>query len=102
MQQYITSHGLALNCNTDLAWFNHIVPCGIHGKGVTSITDCLGKDINVEVVLEKFLRTFEEVFKFPSNGVEFLSDQLDVANKFKIIAGCKLNTDDVLSSETNV
>merc|ERR1719357_1142366 len=39
----VTSHGLALNCNIDLAWFDHIVPCGIEGKGVTSLTQELGR-----------------------------------------------------------
>ncbi|RKP33320.1 hypothetical protein BJ085DRAFT_6404, partial [Dimargaris cristalligena] len=38
VQRYITSHGFALNCSTDLDWFNHIIPCGLVGKGVTSIT----------------------------------------------------------------
>ncbi|XP_050059805.1 putative lipoyltransferase 2, mitochondrial [Aphis gossypii] len=28
--RYVTTHGLALNCNTDLSWFKHIVPCGLH------------------------------------------------------------------------
>eukprot|EP00040_Diaphanoeca_grandis_P041177 m.262597 g.262597 ORF g.262597 m.262597 type:complete len:258 (-) comp46267_c0_seq1:164-937(-) len=40
----ITSHGIALNCNTDLSWFDHIVPCGIEGKGVTSVSNEL-KDV---------------------------------------------------------
>ncbi|KAJ1984344.1 hypothetical protein H4R34_000719 [Dimargaris verticillata] len=39
VQKFVTSHGFALNCNTDLGWFAHIVPCGLVGKGVTSITD---------------------------------------------------------------
>ncbi|KAJ1979484.1 hypothetical protein H4R35_001500 [Dimargaris xerosporica] len=39
IQKFVTSHGFALNCNTDLHWFSHIVPCGLVGKGVTSMTE---------------------------------------------------------------
>lgn len=39
----ITSHGLALNCDNDLTWFDHIVPCGIVGKGVTSLSKETGR-----------------------------------------------------------
>uniref|UniRef100_A0A673WSN1 Octanoyl-[acyl-carrier-protein]:protein N-octanoyltransferase LIPT2, mitochondrial n=1 Tax=Salmo trutta TaxID=8032 RepID=A0A673WSN1_SALTR len=42
IDRYITSHGLALNCNTDMGWFENIVPCGIVGKGVTSLSQELG------------------------------------------------------------
>jgi lipoyl(octanoyl) transferase len=41
----ITSHGLALNCDNDLTWFDHIVPCGIVGKGVTSLSKETGRII---------------------------------------------------------
>ncbi|XP_075448887.1 octanoyl-[acyl-carrier-protein]:protein N-octanoyltransferase LIPT2, mitochondrial [Ascaphus truei] len=61
--RHVTSHGLALNCNTDLAWFDHIVPCGIVGKGVTSLTQELGRDVTVEEVIPLFLEAFEEEFK---------------------------------------
>ncbi|XP_073468863.1 octanoyl-[acyl-carrier-protein]:protein N-octanoyltransferase LIPT2, mitochondrial [Aquarana catesbeiana] len=59
---HITSHGLALNCNTNLTWFNHIVPCGIEGKGVTSLSTELGRDVSVEEVIPPFLQAFQEEF----------------------------------------
>ncbi|EPB83659.1 lipoyl(octanoyl) transferase [Mucor circinelloides 1006PhL] len=43
LQRYVSSHGLALNCNVDLSWFDQIVPCGLSDKGVTSITKETGK-----------------------------------------------------------
>ncbi|KAM8821597.1 octanoyl-[acyl-carrier-protein]:protein N-octanoyltransferase LIPT2, mitochondrial [Eudromia elegans] len=58
----LTSHGLALNCCTDLAWFEHIVPCGLEGKGVTSLSRELGRHVPVADVLEPFLDAFREVF----------------------------------------
>ena len=60
--QYISTHGLALNCNTDLTWFNNIVPCGLVGKGVTSLSKELNQDISVNYVLPIFLRQFEKTF----------------------------------------
>ncbi|KAI8058220.1 hypothetical protein BDF22DRAFT_664518 [Syncephalis plumigaleata] len=41
IRRYITSHGFALNCNTDLDWYKHIIPCGLVDRGVTSITRAL-------------------------------------------------------------
>jgi len=60
--RYITTHGLALNCNTDLSWFKHIVPCGLHGKGVTSLSSIFEKDISVDDVLPYFLQQFSKTF----------------------------------------
>lgn len=51
--RWVTMHGLALNLNIDLGYFDHIVPCGIKGKGVTSLSKELGKEIDVELVKEK-------------------------------------------------
>ena len=55
-------HGLALNVNTNLSYFNGIVPCGISGKGVTSISNELNKTINLDLVrkvlTENFLKKF--------------------------------------------
>lgn len=60
--RYVTTHGLALNCNTDLSWFKHIVPCGLHGKGVTSLSSIFEKDISVNDVLPYFLYQFSKTF----------------------------------------
>lgn len=60
--RYVTTHGLALNCSTDLSWFNHIVPCGLHGKGVTSLSAILEKEISVDSVLPHFFQQFSECF----------------------------------------
>ncbi|XP_067841683.1 octanoyl-[acyl-carrier-protein]:protein N-octanoyltransferase LIPT2, mitochondrial [Heptranchias perlo] len=60
--RYVTSHGLALNCNTDLRWFSHITPCGIEGKGVTSLSRALKREVTVSEAVEPFLETFAEQF----------------------------------------
>lgn len=46
----VTMHGLALNCNCDLSWFDRIVPCGIRDAGVTSLTAETGIDVSVAEV----------------------------------------------------
>lgn len=61
--RYITTHGLALNCNTDLKWFEHIVPCGIEGKGVTSLSSELNRDVTIDETEEPFLHSFSKIFQ---------------------------------------
>uniref|UniRef100_A0AC34PUT4 Large ribosomal subunit protein mL42 n=1 Tax=Panagrolaimus sp. JU765 TaxID=591449 RepID=A0AC34PUT4_9BILA len=58
----ITSHGLALNCNTDLSWFDNIVPCGLAGKTVTSISNELKQNVSIDEVIHPFCKQFEEIF----------------------------------------
>ncbi|KAF6206725.1 hypothetical protein GE061_017961 [Apolygus lucorum] len=60
--RYVTTHGIAINCNTDLKWYDHIVPCGIEGKGVTSLSEQLGEDVGVSDVVPKFLKSFNDKF----------------------------------------
>lgn len=61
--RWITMHGFALNVNTDLSYFNHIVPCGINDKEVTSLRKILGREIAPGEVKELLLRHFAEVFE---------------------------------------
>lgn len=59
---YVTTHGLAINCNVDLKWFEHIVPCGIPDKKVTSLSQELNRNISIEEVLPHFLQCFATNF----------------------------------------
>jgi len=60
--RWITMHGFALNVNTDLSYFNNIIPCGIVNKQVTSIEKELGRKVNFEEVKEKIRKNFVQVF----------------------------------------
>lgn len=60
--RWITMHGFALNVNTDLSYFNNIIPCGIVNKQVTSIEKELGYKVDFEDAKEKVKRNFEKVF----------------------------------------
>src|SRR5688572_6026721 len=60
--RWITMHGFAFNVNTDLAYFNYIIPCGINNKQVTSLQKELGRKADMQEVKERIKQNFEKVF----------------------------------------
>lgn len=61
--RWVTMHGFALNVNTDLGYFDNIIPCGIRGKAVTSLNIELSKEkVDTEEVKRYILKHFEEIF----------------------------------------
>jgi lipoate-protein ligase B len=73
VRRSITFHGLALNVNTDLSYFNRIVPCGLAWADVTSMAQELGDDQSLEQVKVSFLNYFAETFGY-SDMKEGLED----------------------------
>jgi lipoyl(octanoyl) transferase len=63
ISRFVTSHGLALNVNSDLSYFNLIIPCGITSKPVTSMQHELGRALDLNAVAESISRNFGVVFQ---------------------------------------
>lgn len=60
--RWVTMHGFALNVNTDLQYFNNIIPCGITGKKVASMHEELGREVTAEEVKASLRQHFAAVF----------------------------------------
>ncbi|PHS51913.1 MAG: lipoyl(octanoyl) transferase [Lutibacter sp.] len=61
--RWVTMHGFALNVSTNLGYFDHIIPCGIKGKAVTSLEVEVNRKIPLEEVKEKILKHFKAQFE---------------------------------------
>ncbi len=68
--RWITMHGFALNVNTDLKYFNMIIPCGIQHKQVTSMEKELGRKVDVAEVEGKIRQHFQEVFQVQLQSID--------------------------------
>ncbi len=62
LSRWVTSHGFAYNVSTDLGYFDLIVPCGIAGKGVTSLERALGRSVATDEVHDRLIAHFAAVF----------------------------------------
>lgn len=72
--RWVTMHGFALNVNTDLSYFSHIVPCGISNRQVTSLCALTGRKMNTEKVKKRILRHFADVFDVEINQKDSLTE----------------------------
>jgi lipoyl(octanoyl) transferase len=63
VSRWVTSHGFALNVNTDLKYFEYIVPCGIKQYGVTSLKKLLGREVDLKKVQDSLIHHFKQIFQ---------------------------------------
>ena len=62
MRMRVSLHGFALNCTTDLSWYDAIVPCGLRDEGVVSLSQLAGREVTVGEMSPLVARRFEDVF----------------------------------------
>ncbi|MGC8594935.1 MAG: lipoyl(octanoyl) transferase LipB [Candidatus Kryptoniota bacterium] len=63
VSRWVTMHGFAFNVNTDLSYFERIIPCGIFHKGVTSLSKVLRKEVDMNQVKSLVAAAFQDVFQ---------------------------------------
>jgi lipoyl(octanoyl) transferase len=81
--RWVTMHGFALNVNPDLSYFEHIIPCGIADKGVTSLQKLLNSQVDKEEVKSSIVTHFQQVFNVIIQPGEMLPELKDDLSYFK-------------------
>ncbi len=76
----VSMHGFALNVNTNLKYFTYIIPCGITGVSITSVSKLLGHEVEIGEIQENLLRHFSQVFRFTLEYRERLDKWLAPSN----------------------
>ena len=66
--RWVTMHGIGFNVNTDLSYFNYIIPCGIEDKAVTSMRNELGRKMDMSEVKERLIYHLSSQFQFTLNS----------------------------------
>ncbi len=79
----VTTHGFALNVSTDLSYFEHIVPCGMPGVEVTSVSRELGRAVDVDEVVRPIVENFTRVFGFRLEGTRTDNTELAIVDTLK-------------------
>jgi len=83
VSRWITMHGFAFNVNTDLSYFDKIIPCGIFEKGVTSLSAELGTKIPLKNVKDVVIKHFCKIFNYDS--IKHFSSMDEFNNEFHSI-----------------
>jgi lipoyl(octanoyl) transferase len=69
LRMRVTLHGFALNCSTDLSWFDAIVPCGLADASVTSLSNLADRDVTVDEMAPRVTQRFAEIFNLSFESV---------------------------------
>jgi lipoyl(octanoyl) transferase len=91
VSRWITMHGFAFNVNTDLSYFDRIIPCGIFHKGVTSLQALLGHEVNMGKVEIALIKNFESVFSVATEKFEPYTHQHMAETLSDLLAGKDLD-----------
>ena len=73
IRKWVSMHGFAFNINTDLTHFRWIVPCGLGDRGVTSVKEQIGAEVDFDMVKRKIVETMSVIYEFEYEFTELES-----------------------------